>query len=255
MARRRFFVDTIEGGRAELLGPFAVHLARVLRAEVGQQYEISDNQSAYLAEIETVTQNRVGFRILEQLPAEAPSGVTLAAALFKFDRFEWMLEKATELGVERIIPVATARSEKGLGRGAEMRLVRWRAILLASSQQSRRVRIPEIGMPEKAPGRPQPPVRIALLPRREARRTTARCRARREGGCHHDSGRTGRRLDGARAPASDRLRVDAGVARISGTTGGNGGNSRFGHSLGYRTNSTVTRFGIRPASCPISRSF
>lgn len=151
MARRRFFVDTIEGGRAELLGPFAVHLARVLRAEVGQQYEISDNQSAYLAEIETVTQNRVGFRILEQLPAEAPSGVTLAAALFKFDRFEWMLEKATELGVERIIPVATARSEKGLGRGAEMRLVRWRAILLASSQQSRRVRIPEIGMPEKLP--------------------------------------------------------------------------------------------------------
>ena len=144
-------MQALPGGQAELRGPQVRHLARVLRAEAGEQYEISDNRSVYLAEIETVAQDCVRFRILEQLPAEAPSGLTLAAALFKFDRFEWMLEKATELGVERIIPVVTARSEKGLERAADKRLERWRKILLESSQQARRARLPEIGRPEKLP--------------------------------------------------------------------------------------------------------
>jgi 16S rRNA (uracil1498-N3)-methyltransferase len=152
MARRRFFVDAVRGGQAELRGEDARHLSRVLRAEAGRQYEISDNQSVYLAEIESVQKDRVLFRILELLDApEAPCQLTLAAALFKFDRFEWMLEKATELGVARIIPTVTERCEKGLDRAAEKRLDRWRRILLESSQQARRARIPEITGPEALP--------------------------------------------------------------------------------------------------------
>src|SRR5689334_12492173 len=100
LARRRFFVDHISADRAELTGDDARHLARVLRAEPGQRFELSDNQQAYLAEITAVTAARVTFRILEPVPAVPPSPhITLYAALIKFDRFEWLIEKATELGV------------------------------------------------------------------------------------------------------------------------------------------------------------
>ena len=70
--------------------------------------------------------------------------VTLCAALIKFDRFEWIVEKATELGVDRILPVETARSEKGLFEASRKRTERWVRIARESSQQSRRVRVPEI---------------------------------------------------------------------------------------------------------------
>src|SRR5207245_1175077 len=71
----------------------------------------------------------------------------LCAAIIKFDRFEWMIEKATELGVAEIIPVASARTEHGLDRAAQKRLERWRRIALEASQQSRRARLPEIAEP------------------------------------------------------------------------------------------------------------
>src|SRR5262249_49370553 len=73
-----------------------------------------------------------------------PVRILLAASLIKFDRFEWIIEKATELGVETILPVEAARSEKGLLSAAAKRLERWRKIARESSQQCRRLRIPEI---------------------------------------------------------------------------------------------------------------
>ena len=145
MARRRFFVDRIHGGEAELTGDDARHLARVLRAEPGQRYELSDNECAYLAEISAVDPQRVTFQILEPLPAGAPSPrITLFAALIKFDRFEWLVEKATELGVTRVVPVNAARAERGLTSAAAKRVERWRKIARESSQQARRVRSPEV---------------------------------------------------------------------------------------------------------------
>jgi hypothetical protein len=64
--------------------------------------------------------------------------LTLLAALIKFERFEWIIEKATELGVTAIVPFQAARSEKGLDLAARKRLVRWRTIALEASQQARR---------------------------------------------------------------------------------------------------------------------
>lgn len=148
MARRRFFVDRVCGETALLDGEAAEHLRRVLRAEPGRQYELSDNHSVYLAEIEALQKTAVRFRILERLAvAPLPVRLTLLASLVKFERFEWAIEKATELGVERIIPVAAARSEKGLEQAAGKRLDRWRRIALESSQQSRRAALPAIEAP------------------------------------------------------------------------------------------------------------
>ena len=144
--RRRFFVDEVRNGLAELAGEDARHLTRVLRVEAGQRYEISDNRDVYLAEIETARKESVVFRTLEKLAAPAPSArVALFAALIKFDRFEWIVEKATELSVAEIVPVEATRSERGLERAAGKRVERWRRIALEASQQSRRAQLPEIG--------------------------------------------------------------------------------------------------------------
>ena len=145
MARRRFFVDTIREGIAELHGEDARHLARVLRAAPGQQYEISDGRTVWLAEIAAARADRVVFRVLE--PAEAialPIEITLCASLIQFAHFEWMIEKATELGVARILPVEAARTEKGLFEASRKRTERWVRIARESSQQCRRVSAPEI---------------------------------------------------------------------------------------------------------------
>jgi 16S rRNA (uracil1498-N3)-methyltransferase len=148
MARRRFFVDEVRHGAAEIVGEDAHHLTRVLRVEAGQKYEISDNERVFLAEVEEARRSRVLFRILAPVNSPAaPVRVTLAAALVKFDRFEWIVEKATELGVEAIVPVETDRSEKGLLEASRKRVERWRKIVRESSQQSRRTRLPEIAGP------------------------------------------------------------------------------------------------------------
>lgn len=145
MARRRFFVEEVRGGEAELRGEDARHLTRVLRAEAGQQYEISDGRAAYLAAIAEARGDRVVFRLIEPVASpELPVRITLEAALFKFDRFEWMIEKATELGVERILPVEATRTEKGLFAASAKRAARWARIAHEAGQQSRRLRPPEI---------------------------------------------------------------------------------------------------------------
>jgi 16S rRNA (uracil1498-N3)-methyltransferase len=145
LARRRFFVDEIRGTAAELRGDEARHLTRVLRVEPGQKFEVSDGKQAWLAEIEEARGERVLFRAVEPIPyVPPPARITLCAALIKFDRFEWMIEKATELGVERILPFEAARSEKGLFEASRKRSTRWSRIGRESSQQSRRTRLPEI---------------------------------------------------------------------------------------------------------------
>jgi 16S rRNA (uracil1498-N3)-methyltransferase len=148
MARRRFFVTQIRNDRAEIEGDEARHLSQVLRVEKGQRFEISDNRSVWLAEIELARKEHIVFRTLEPVETTAPLVHThLYIALIKFDHLETVLEKATELGVESITPVEATRSERGLERGAEKRLPRWRRIVNEASQQSRRARLPEVNEP------------------------------------------------------------------------------------------------------------
>jgi 16S rRNA (uracil1498-N3)-methyltransferase len=127
-------------------GEAAHHLGRVLRAQTGQLYELSDGERVWVGRIESVGRDRVQFALVEELPAIHPSvDLTLLLAVVKFDWFEWALEKATELGVSTIVPLAAGRSEKALLRAAAKRAERWKKILFKASQQSRRVRVPELG--------------------------------------------------------------------------------------------------------------
>ena len=143
--RRRFFVDEFENGSAILRGEGAHHLGRVLRAEAGQLYELSDGQCLWLARTENVGRDEVQFKLVEQLPATtAPVRIDLLLAIVKFDRFEWALEKATELGADEITPLTADRSEKGLIAASAKRAERWKRILSESAQQARRLHVPRL---------------------------------------------------------------------------------------------------------------
>jgi len=143
--RRRFFVEKFDGRRVLMEGETAHHLGRVLRAQAGQMYELSDGVKVWLGRVDKVSRETVEFDLLEEIPALQPSLETiLLLAVVKFDAFEWALEKATELGVNRVVPLATARSDKALLTASAKRAERWKKILLEASQQSRRVQVPKL---------------------------------------------------------------------------------------------------------------
>ncbi len=146
--RRRFFTDNFEAKTAVLRGDTAEHLGRVLRAEPGQLYELSDGERVWLARIEKVALSKrsghqIEFILVEEIEQQQPAlQIQLLMSVVKFDRLEWCLEKATELGVTEIVLLAAARSDKALLAAAGKRRARWDKILLESAQQSRRLRPP-----------------------------------------------------------------------------------------------------------------
>jgi len=174
--RRRFIADTFSPANghpthASLTGEQAVHLARVLRAQPGQLFDVVANGFLHRAE---VTEVRAGsnqqdaevlFTLHEELMSDAALPIHLLLAIFKFDRFEWAIEKATELGVARITPILVRRTEKHLALASEKRVARWRRIALESAKQSRRADIPTIFDPTSLPAalaRESAPLRILL---------------------------------------------------------------------------------------------
>jgi 16S rRNA (uracil1498-N3)-methyltransferase len=152
VSRRRFFVDRFAGHHAIIAGDRAHHLRRVLRVEPGQAFELSDTRRIYLARITAATNSAITFDLEEEIPLPPPlPDLTLLAAIFKFDRFEWMLEKATELGATSIVPVVAARTDPGLARAAHKRVERWRRIVFEAAQQSRRLAPPDLADPQFLP--------------------------------------------------------------------------------------------------------
>jgi 16S rRNA (uracil1498-N3)-methyltransferase len=176
--RRRFFVDRFEANSAALRGDAAEHLGRVLRAERGQLYELSDGSCVWLGRIERVALSKPGkseinFELIEEIPAREPwLQLDLLLSIVKFDRFEWCLEKVTELGTREITPLAAARTDKPLLAASRKRHSRWETILLESAQQARRLRPPVLGAPVRpadAFSRSGASVKILLSERRDAK--------------------------------------------------------------------------------------
>jgi 16S rRNA (uracil1498-N3)-methyltransferase len=147
MTRRRFIADTWTSTTAALTGDQAVHLARVLRAEPGQIFDVVAGGFLHRAEITSVSEDSVVFTLHEELESDTALPLHLLLAIFKFDHMEWAIEKATELGVARITPILARRTEKHLAQAATKRAERWRRIVLEASKQSRRTSIPEIADP------------------------------------------------------------------------------------------------------------
>jgi 16S rRNA (uracil1498-N3)-methyltransferase len=149
MTRRRWIADETSGNRAALVGEHARHLAQVLRAQIGQEFEISVEGHVRSGRIAAVSPERVEFELGAEVFALQTFPITVAISVFKFDRMEWAIEKCTELGVERIVPLIAARTEARLASAAGKRVDRWRRIAHQASEQSRRVLLPVIDDPIK----------------------------------------------------------------------------------------------------------
>jgi len=149
MTRRRWIADESTATHAALTGDHADHLVRVLRARVGQDFDIATGTSLRRGRITSITGNRVEFELAEEIPVADAILITLLLAIFKFDRMEWAIEKCTELGVTRIIPVIARRTDSHLAAASKKRVERWQRIARQASEQSRRTSPPEIADPIK----------------------------------------------------------------------------------------------------------
>jgi 16S rRNA (uracil1498-N3)-methyltransferase len=149
MTRRRWIADEVSGNHAALVGPHAEHLAVVLRARIGQRFDIATGETLRAGRITSVTPERVEFELGEELAASTLPKITLLLAIFKFDRMEWAIEKCTELGVARVIPIIARRTDAHLLRAATTRVDRWERISRQASEQSRGTAPPVIDPPLK----------------------------------------------------------------------------------------------------------
>jgi len=149
MTRRRWIADEVSDDGAALTGAHADHLTRVLRARVGQEFDIIANGVARRARVATIAEDRVEFDLAEEIPAAPAANLTLLLAIFKFDRMEWAIEKCTELGVSRIVPLIARRTDVHLASASANRAERWLRIALQAAEQSRRGTVPEVAAPVK----------------------------------------------------------------------------------------------------------
>ena len=153
MQRHRFYAPPtqINGAQIMLAGGEAHHLTRVLRLSVGTRvYAFDGCGQEYLCAITRLGKHETELQIIELLTdnVESPLRLTLGQALIKGDKFDWVAQKATELGVTRLIPLITEHSEiKHAAARAEHKLSRWRRIALEALKQCGRRRLLEIAEP------------------------------------------------------------------------------------------------------------
>lgn len=152
MTRRRWIAEHWDEATATLTGAQAEHMAHVLRAQPGMEADVVAGGHVFHAEVAAVRldheQSEVRFNLLAEFEADPALPVTLVMAVYKFDRMEWALEKATELGVAAIVPVIARRTEKHLAEAASKRAERWRRIAQEAAKQSRRSDVPAVRDPE-----------------------------------------------------------------------------------------------------------
>ena len=149
----KFFVphENILDSRVYIRGEDANHIARVLRARIGEQITVCDGAgNDYTCEICDITTEEVGLSIIEKTPcnAEPDVKITLFMALPKSDKMEYVIQKAVELGVYQIVPFSSSRCVVRLdGKAGEKKTERWQKIAHSAAKQSGRGIIPRVCTP------------------------------------------------------------------------------------------------------------
>ncbi len=157
MSRRRFYAPpeafAPKGGSVMLAADEARHLRDVLRLERGAEVFVFDGMGhEYRCVVEECARGAVRLDVLEEVAAaraESPLGLTLAVALLKGEKFDLVVQKATELGVREIVPVVTKQSDVRLRdeHDGARRVARWQRIALEAAKQSGRALVPVVSMP------------------------------------------------------------------------------------------------------------
>jgi 16S rRNA (uracil1498-N3)-methyltransferase len=169
---RRFFADShvLSGDRVSVDGPLAHRLTRVLRLRPGDEVAFFDGSGTdVVCEIENVSGQTVEARVRERTngPAESKTRVVLYQSITKRERFEWLLEKATELGVARVVPLVTARGVVKTS-GSGNRVDRWHRILIEAAEQCGRSVVPDLSAPVNFEDALATSVGVRLLPYEDA---------------------------------------------------------------------------------------
>lgn len=141
--------DAVVGDRIRLEGALAKHLRDVLRVRTGEHLTLVDEaRASYRARVERVGRSTLDAVIEDRRPPGPPDHpqIVLGQALIKGERMDWVIQKATELGVARIVPLVTERTVIRLAdERSERRVDRFRTIAREAAQQSCRPAPPEIG--------------------------------------------------------------------------------------------------------------
>lgn len=147
----QFFIDTARELPESIwiVGEDARHIERVLRMRVGESvYIVLNHESQWLGEIQAFDSGRVQVRLVEKMPAPEtePAKIVLFQGIPKSDKMDWIVQKATELGVERIVPVQMKRSVSKIEKKdkAQKKQARWQRIADEASKQSKRLTIPRV---------------------------------------------------------------------------------------------------------------
>jgi 16S rRNA (uracil1498-N3)-methyltransferase len=148
----RYFADPpIRGDRVSLTGPEAHHLIHVMRAKPGDRVVLFDGTGAeFAARVERIGRAEAELSVLarHQVDRELPCELTLGVSLPKGDRQRWLVEKAVELGVGRLVPLLTSHT---VGRTRAKGLERLRRAVIEASKQCGRNRLMEIDQPRPWP--------------------------------------------------------------------------------------------------------
>jgi 16S rRNA (uracil1498-N3)-methyltransferase len=150
MSERFFITPQVASDAVTLTGDEARHLAAVMRARVGDEIVLFDGSGAeFLARVQALRKHAVELAIVErrEVNCELPFELTLAVALPKGERQKWLVEKITELGVTRLIPIVT---ERGVAQPVESTLERLRRSVIEASKQCGRNRLLKIAEPQAA---------------------------------------------------------------------------------------------------------
>ena len=138
----------IHGETAKIDGPLLKHLRDVLRVNRGETLTFVDEcRQRYVAQVDRVDRQALVARITSRLETAPPTPLqlTLAQGIIKGKKMDWIIQKATELGVGRIIPLHTSRTVVRLdGLRAQRQQTRWQTIAYEAAQQSSRDEVPQV---------------------------------------------------------------------------------------------------------------
>lgn len=148
MTAHRFYTKEIpeESVSAFLEGQEHHHLSKVARIQLGEQvWLFDDSGNEYRARVEEIGKEKTSLQILERQPGREPDvKITLAQVILKTKKMEWVIQKATELGVDVIVPLISDRTVVKLEGIQEKKRDRWKRLAIEASKQSGRSVVPEI---------------------------------------------------------------------------------------------------------------
>ncbi len=151
----RFFAlpESFENEIIRLNAEESRHLRDVLRLRIGEKVDVFDGEGReFSCEIEKIERKETSLKIIKEIAPKSPESnldLTLAMTLMKGEKFDFVVQKAVELGVNQIIPIITKRCDVKLRdtNDSEKRLVRWRKIALEAAKQCGRAKLTRIEMP------------------------------------------------------------------------------------------------------------